>query len=911
MKSIITIAGILLCVNVFAQLKVTGKVINTKGEFVEMCSVALLHPADSTVAYFALSDKEGAIILKDVKAGGYLVNMSAFGYETIEFMVALSQENTTIGTRALKPTGTTLDAVDVVAERAPIVFKKDTIEYNAAAFKTKPDAVVEDLLKKLPGMEVDGAGNIKAQGSNIEKIMVDGKEFFSNDPKVVSKNLPADAVKKVQVFDEKTDEEQFSGVNDGDQNKTLNIVLKDDKKNLWFGTAQGGVGTANRFEGTLKAFNFTPNRQLAIMGMGNNVNQFGFSVQDYIDYNGGISKFMEDGGNIQLDGSKFPINFGQTIYGNYVSGVGALNYSTSKRKGVTKNVTYLGTGQEQRLESDSKSESYLNNATLRKTQEENSLTFNQNNRMNWSFKNKSDSLKLITVAGSLGYGHGRKRENSNSVDSLLFNPVNRFDQKLNNGYSETSGDLDLLYQRKHKRWLYDNWKIKTGGTFRVRESLNDWTNNTQFFSSNTFDNSTQRQGQTEDEMTATISLSSTKKLNKGWFFVPRVQLNSDNSQLAINQSLLAGNYQAIDSLTGKNRTQYNRIRPSLAFKRNFLKWNYELELEGEIGNFDVISPMSRASQSIAAFIPSMSVNYEFKQTNRLNFNASRSIKMPDVNQTNALISTINRLQYVQGNTTLTPETTDRLRLNWNLYDNFSFLAVFVDAQFAYTQNKINLSRTIRPDFSQSITYVNVPEDYAANGMIDFSAPIRKLKVNTHLRLNQGWNQGINVVNEQNNQTISNTQRAEFSIDNRKKTKWDGSLGIRYSRTNTSFSLQTDLNAVYENWGYFGTLDYTVKEKWNVNLSFDATTYLSSRVAKNTVVPLLSATVSRYIFKNNRGTLSMYVFDALNKNTGVQQDAALTYFRTTNSSILGRYVMLKLSYKLNKAGKGGGTSIKMK
>ena len=250
------------------------------------------------------------------------------------------------------------------------MFKEDTIEYNAGSFKTKPDAVVEDLLKKLPGVEVGPDGTIKAQGNEVEKIKIDGQEFFSNDPALVSKNVPADAIKKVQVVNDKTDEERFSGIDDGEKNTTINLVLKDDKKSIWFGSLSGGLGygTDLKYDIGVRAFQFTPKRQLAFLGMANSINKFGFSFQDYIEFNGGIQRFMDEGGRVEFDGSSFPIDFGQPLYGAYQTGVGALNVSFTPKKGVSHLLTGMSSAKYQKLDQTSETTFYQSSGDLQQTE---------------------------------------------------------------------------------------------------------------------------------------------------------------------------------------------------------------------------------------------------------------------------------------------------------------------------------------------------------------------------------------------------------------------------------------------------------------------------------------------------------------------------------------------------------------
>jgi hypothetical protein len=188
-------------------------------------------------------------------------------------------------------------------------------------------------------VEVDRNGNIKAQGEEVKKVMVDGKEFFGDDPKVATKNLPADAVEKVQVYDTKSNRAEATGIDDGQRDKTINLQLKDDRKTAWFGALEAGAGTEGHYQSSAKAYRFTPEKQFAALGMLNNITKFGFSFSDYLNFTGG----MHGGDGLRLT-DDLPIDFGQQPNGLITSGAMGLNYSIEKRKDNRFYTSYLANG---------------------------------------------------------------------------------------------------------------------------------------------------------------------------------------------------------------------------------------------------------------------------------------------------------------------------------------------------------------------------------------------------------------------------------------------------------------------------------------------------------------------------------------------------------------------------------------
>ncbi|WP_317168058.1 carboxypeptidase regulatory-like domain-containing protein [Spirosoma taeanense] len=249
-------------------------------------SVSLLLARDSSLVTFGITDGEGRYVFKNVAEGQYRVLVTYVGYRSKARRISISSNNPTAdaGTLDLVAQSQTLTEVQVQGERAPMAVKGDTLEFNAGSFKTQPNAQVEDLLKKLPGMEVDRDGNVKAQGQEVKKVLVDGKPFFGNDPKMATRNLPADIIDKVQVFDQQSEQSQFSGVDDGDREKTINITTKRDKRKGSFGQQSLAIGPKPqddpRYSARVSLNRFNDGQQVSVLGMANNINQQGFTAQD-------------------------------------------------------------------------------------------------------------------------------------------------------------------------------------------------------------------------------------------------------------------------------------------------------------------------------------------------------------------------------------------------------------------------------------------------------------------------------------------------------------------------------------------------------------------------------------------------------------------------------------------------------
>lgn len=282
---------------------IKGTVTDSSRAAMPSATVMLMSAKDSSLVNFTVTDAQGGFELRNVSRGDYRVQITFVGFAPFSKSVLASDfvsPVVSVGELQLQPATKQLDEVLVMGEKAPVTVKRDTIEFNAGSFKTQANANVEDLLKKMPGIQVETDGSIRAQGEQVQRVMVDGREFFGRDPKLATRNLPADAVDKVQVFDKKSDQAVFTGIDDGQREKTINLELKEEKRNGAFGTLTAGGGTDSRWQGRASINKFGKGSQLSLLGMGNNVNEQGFSIDDYMNFSGGTRQVMGGGGSVRV-----------------------------------------------------------------------------------------------------------------------------------------------------------------------------------------------------------------------------------------------------------------------------------------------------------------------------------------------------------------------------------------------------------------------------------------------------------------------------------------------------------------------------------------------------------------------------------------------------------------------------------
>src|SRR5450432_871021 len=267
---------------------IRGIIVDTTGkQDMSEATVSVTPLSDTSDIQFITTDKKGFFQLKNLKAGDYHLLITFEGYQHVRRNFSISAETREIDFGQLFMQRITDLLQEVIVQRAPVTIHKDTVEYNAGSFATKPNAVAEDLLKKMPGIQVDKNGGITAQGEKVTRVLVNGKRFFSDDPKLATRNLPPDIIDKIQVFDDLSDQSKFSGFDDGNRVKTINIVTKKDKRQGYFGKVVGGAGTSENYDESINMHRFDNDQQVSLLGQANDINKQNFTPEGNTGGRGG------------------------------------------------------------------------------------------------------------------------------------------------------------------------------------------------------------------------------------------------------------------------------------------------------------------------------------------------------------------------------------------------------------------------------------------------------------------------------------------------------------------------------------------------------------------------------------------------------------------------------------------------
>lgn len=914
-----TLLLLLLLPGVFWAQKtnLTGMVTDSAGVGLPAASVVLMEQKDSIIASFGTSGPDGAFALRRITRGNYLLQVSYAGYEAHyqAFTIEGDRPVIDLGKIQLLPANVLLGGVDITADRAPMRISNDTITYNAGVFRTQPGSVVEDLLEKLPGVEVQSDGTIKAYGEVVRNVMVDGKEFFGNDPKIATKNLPADAVDKVQIFDKKSERAEFTGIADGQEEKTINLQLKDNAKAGYFGNAAAGYGTSDRYEGKFNVNKFTGRTQLSAIGNVNNINQEAFSFEDYIGFMGGLSNFLSgenNGGTIRFsldDANSGGIpGMGQNLKNGFTTAWAGglnLNHDFSKKTKISANYFYNRLARD--LDEMRFRENLGGSTAFNSTDDMDQFSRNNGHRLNLTLKSKLDSAQNITLRSRWALNDAVFSENSAGVSygngGALQNSVLRNYASQGTGLR---GDAVLTYKRKlnrRGRSLVADASFQKNDNERTGFLLADNTFNTD--SGQLLVPARQRQLYNDDASNWGGSVSWTEPLGKKQYLEWRVsgRKYANNTDKLFYDTLFAATPQEIF-----NPQLSNRFKRGYAYQRGSM--NYSINREtfnftaGAVVQQSVLSGQlldvenTPITRRFVRVLPSMYYHYEPKAGFNVDADYNTELREPSLEQLQPVVDNSNPLNTFTGNPDLKPEYVHAFNARLMRFDAFTNMALFLGANVEFTLDKITNAGTVDELLRTNVKPVNVKNDWRLAQYAEFSRPLRPLKVNLSVNLNSTFNRGILFINAAENNTRRWTNGLDVELDNRKKKYLDARIGARLSHNSVRYSVSDNLNQSYLNQRYFTELEWYPGKKWVLSTRFDYTIYSKETFGEAQQIPLWRASLTRYVLKNRKGQIKLSAFDLLNQNVGITRNTRFNYVEEVRTRNLSRYFMLTFAWSLS-------------
>ncbi|MEQ8473447.1 MAG: TonB-dependent receptor [Marinoscillum sp.] len=907
----VLIVSLMISMNAYAQrVEIKGTLLDENGEGLVGATITLLNQSDSIMVAFGITDPDGNFSLEKAPKGKYILMGSFIGYEPYAKAITIDEQTPvpfTIESIQMKPKDQVLSEVVVGSERIPIMMKKDTLEYDARAFKTAPNASVEDLLKKLPGVEVQRDGTVKAQGENVQRVLVDGKEFFGNDPKMATKNLPADAVDKVQVFDKKSEFAEFSGIDDGNEEKTINLSLKEDKKDGTFGKITGGYGTDNRFLAKANINRFNNKSQLSYIGNYNNVNKVGFTIGDYLSFSGGGGAMSGGSYSIEVPNGVSIGNSGQD--GIITSTATGLNFNRDFGKKVELRSNYIFTSTFGDVYREVNRTNFLENGDQYNSQsisDQDNRNFNHNLVARLKYEvDPSQDITFKTSTSLLDRKFFGLNQTTTSRDGT--------DQNSTVSNSETIGDdysveLSGSYRKKFKkpgRTITGNIQTNLGS--------NQNESNISAVSEVYYPDSTVRTTLIQDQFSDnevfnySAQIGYTEPLGKYDYLDFQIEHKNFNNQLASDYYDVINNervYNATLSRAFIKDYVYDVYGSNYNFNKEQVSFSVGLDYQTSDLVGDIPSEQVQISKEFDKFLPNTSFGYEFGNGKSLEVSYRTSLKEPALQQLQPTVNNADPLRIYQGNPDLNAEYSHDARLNFIWFDQFSFTNIFAFVNAVYTNNKIVTASSIDENLVQYSQPINTDYDLLLTGSWSYGMPIKPLRVKFNIRHRLTFNEGFVYLNQVENMANRWDHSLTFKVENRKKEKFDVVVGTKVQHNTTSYSQSELFDQDFTNFDHFIDFSYEIGKKWQIKSSVDRLTYSSEEFSTQPDRTLWRAEVSRYFLKGNRGELKLIGFDLLNQNIGVDQTSTANYIQEERVRSLGRYFLLSFTYSLS-AFKGGG------
>jgi len=920
MRKLITfLAGTILSLTSFAQLaNVSGSVKDrNESKPIQNAVIALLTPTDSILYKFTRTDAGGKFMLKNVTPGKYIL-MTTQPYFADMLDNIDVEKNIQLPPINLLSKSELLQEV-IVKSGTPYRIKGDTTVYTADSFKVSANANVGELLKKLPGIQVDKDGKITAMGETVQKVLVDGEEFFGDDPGMAVKNLRADAVKEVQVFDKKSDQAEFTGIDDGKTQKTINLKLKENSKHGYFGKADIAAGTKqnneNRYNYNLLFSSFRGKRKLSAFLLNGNTGQDGLSWQDEQKYGGdNISADVNDNGDISFQwiGSNDDEPYVDPQNG-FITNVNAgLQYSNKWNDKYNFNLSPKYTSQQYTNQKQTLTRAQVGDSVLN----QNSTGVDNVNRHNFKIRGiwdmKLDSMNSLKITTNTDFYHTESGSLTNSVSTgntgTLKNTSTR-DLQTANDKSAISGNLIFRHKfHKSRRTLSfsGNWNmLNNQGTNFLK------SDNQAYFDG--VPASSQDLNQMKDYNTSTKNLSAqivyTEPLSKEYSLELAYQLAYNygtNNQLTYNYTPFSNKYDVqVDSLS--NQFKQNILQNIPSTRINFANKKFKINIGSGFGftNFDLkdITFNKDYTRNYVNFYPSSNIIYTYKPNHQIRFNYTGNTTQPTINQLQPLRNNNDYFNQYIGNPDLKPSFTNSFRVS---HSSYNFLKEFSTYQFLnvrVTSNAITNNRIINVDSGKTTSQpINTNGNISINFYSGVGFKIKKIDTRINFSPQISYNKYADIINSQKSFSKTISPGISLWISKSKEKKYDFSINDQFNY-NANTTSQNDTKIHYNTNTLNINATLYIKKVWSLltdlqMYSRQKTQQFTSNLNSNQWGARLQRT-----FKNNEFTTYISVHDILNQNIGIDRNFySNTYTEITNNR-LKRYFLIGFEWDFkNKASK---------
>lgn len=877
-------------------------------------NVAVLQLPDSALIAGTSTLIDGSFQILGLPATAVLIRLGYVGYETEYITADLTEESVNIGEISLRQSAVSLDAFNVEETVIQSTQRGDTTEYNADAFKVNVDATTEDLMRKMPGVTIED-GQVQAQGEQVKRVLVDGKPFFGEDARATLRNMPAEAVDKVQVSDFKSDQSQFTGFDDGEEGKTINIVTKPEFRNGTFGRFYAGYGDAERYKAGGNINFFNDSRRISLLFQTNNINQQNFSSEDL----SGVAGASGSSGR-----GRRGMRGGST--GNFTVGArdgiaqtlaGGINYSDQWGKKLKVSGSYFYNRTDRNVQNELRRSFVQDDSEgLVYNEFETISEVSDQHRLNMRLEYKPDSMNSVIFTPSASYSSVEGEsillgENSDTAEIL---------NDLNRGFNTTLQTLNIsapvLLQHKFRK-ARRTVSLELTPSYRSGAGESRLLSENRFFEDSLFVDSLDQEGDLDlAGYSAGASLAYTEPVGeKGMLqfnWRPNFSFSdSKNETFSFNQS--SGEYDLRDSLLNNVfESTYHTQLIGTEYSHNWkkLQLNFGLSYQwAELSAAQQFPVELSGLQNFSAMLPNARISYRFSKSKSFRLFYRARNNPPEIEQLQNVVNNSNPVRLTVGNPDLKQDYRHMMFMRYSASNPEKSTTFFVGGGFTFTNNYIGDATTIALSDTildggirlvrggQLVQPVNLDGQLSIRTFASYGVPLKPIKSNLNFNLSLRLSSTPGLINGELNR--SNTPSAGFGVT--LASNISKSVDFTVS-SNTSWNyvfntLQTNLNS--ENWNQSTRADLT----WNVwkglmvNLSANHQyfTGLSEGFDQNFV--LMNGGLGYKFLKERRAELRLEVFDLLNQNVSVQRVFSDVYIEDREVNVLRRFVMLTFTYNL--------------
>jgi Outer membrane protein beta-barrel family/Carboxypeptidase regulatory-like domain len=894
---------------------------------VSNATIKLSTANSASPAVTSVSSSNGTFLFNEVVPGNYTLTVTSIGYQTISRTIDVKTGNNSVGSLVISKAAKTLQTVVISGAPPAIKQNNDTMEFGASQYKVNPDATSEDLIKKMPGITVDKtSGAVTAMGETVQKVTVDGRDFFGNDATATLRNLPADIIDKIQVFDKLSDQAQLTGFDDGNTTKSINIVTKTNMRNGNFGRVYAGYGTDGRYSAGGNVSFFNGDRRISLIGITNNVNLQNFQTQDLL----GVTNTGNRGGGGQRGGGGGG-GGGNTFSVGQQNGIAAtnslgLNYSDAWSKKIDVTGSYFfnnsNTSNNQTINQQNiiskDSSNYYDENTL-------SDSKNYNNRVNFRLTYKIDSNNSVLVTSYLNF---QSNNSTNFVHGINYIDVNRLDK-----ISQTDNDLtsDFHGNNLSNQVLFRHAFKKRGRSISlgINNSENDklgdnYLNaiNTYFKSTTLVDSVQQLSNQKNHNSQYSFNVVYTEPVGKkGQLqanYNPSFSTNSADQE-TFNFDNGTSKYSLLDtSLSNKFNNTYNTQNAGITFRRgdrnNMISAGVSYQYS-ELKSDQVFPQVSHIDNVYSNFLANAFARFKFNSKSNLRIIFRSNVSPPTVTQLQNVINNSNQFFYTTGNPDLQQQYNNSLIVRYN-YTNTpkaqSFFAnmflqtasnYVANATYTASKDSVLTNSVILNKGSQISKPVNLNGYVSARSFFTYALPLKFVKSNIN------FNGGVSFTNlpgllnnvENISKTFNYNVGAVFSSNISEYVDFNINYSANINTVKNSIEPSLNNNYFMQVAGISANL--LTKKGLFFNNDLNNQYYSGLTGANNTNYWLWNIAIGQKFLKKQMGELKLSVFDLLKQNRSITRNVTASYVQDVNNQVLQQYFMLTFTYKLKTFGKG--------